>query len=402
MAIESKTASLHEPTPIHAKIFGFALALSSATQLRVGGIGPSELLLALVLLFCVLQLVYAKKIKPNVYQKAYGYIVLNFFVFGFVGVLYALQLGTAYHGWVRQMIFIFFPLLLPLLYCLAFGNKSLRTTLLVFSTFSIIIIAVPFLFTSIGINSVGPVDFMYANRFTAWAKNPNQTALVIGLAVPSIYMFLLDGEIKKKKAYVLLAIGIFMGLSTRSDALLVCWLGIVGIIFIQKGNTDKKSSRATTILKLSLKIAFVIGILGASLYWMGSNAEDIYTGVAGGQTNQGQVRVTLWINAFNAFLDSPYIGHGHGHFSGLFSSYTGSEAHNFYFDWLASYGAIGFIIFLLFIIPVLTKLVLQKRIILFGLVVLVMTLSVFHFYGRHPVFWVYLFFAGSIANRKTF
>lgn len=386
-------------SPLHIVLLGSTLAFSVMTQLRVGNlVGPAEALMLLSFGLALAQIVKTGRSKTGRISKLYLSLAVYLVIVGNFAVLLAEFRGTIYPEWWRQLSFIFFPMILPVLYSVAYGPRVIESVLQLFAVLAVTISAVPFLLTLVGITMLGPIDFMYSTRFTGWARNPNQTALVIGLAVPMLYTMLTKGQIARGRGLVLIGLGVWIGIATRSDALLLCWIVVIGLLLAPQRSQFK--SRILRLLASFAKTVVSVTAFGVSMLWIFNNADDLYYGTGTGMgENQGAVRVTLWMNAYRAFLEAPLIGHGHGHFSGLGAPFLGSEAHNLYFDWLASYGLLGSILLAMLLIAIGLGLLKQRKMLLFSMLTLILTLSVFHFYGRHPLFWTFLFYLAAETFR---
>lgn len=98
-------------------------------------------------------------------------------------------------------------------------------------------------------------------------------------------------------------------------------------------------------------------------------------------------RIALWQNGLRAFADSPIIGNGPGHFSGIDGPFEGKEAHNTLIDWSASTGIIG--LFALAAWAVTLAWQAWRRRNLFGLcgMTALVVFAQFHFVLRQPIFW---------------
>jgi len=380
-------------------LLGIALASSGMTQLRLNGVGPSELLILSVIGLSVLKMTVTGRHKSGALIPAYIFLMIQLVVFGSLAVAFATIADTVFTKWLRQITFILMPMLLPILYSLAFGYSSFVQALKVFSQWAILIYLIPYAMSFAGIMTLGGIDFYYGPRYLGWSQNPNQTALVLGVAVPMLYYFMTKKMVSGLRYWVMIVLGIAMGLATKSDALLVCWIGIVGFVFLSDLIERRKAVKSDTALFIrAFKILLTLAVFVAVLLWARNNAVEIYDGSGAGMgAGQGQVRVLLWMNAFSAFLDSPVIGHGHGHFSGLGGPYNGSEAHNFYFDWLAAYGIVGIVFFAYLILSISVRLTMHRKFFVLALLFLILALSLFHFYGRHPVFWTMIYFCGLFS-----
>ena len=114
-------------------------------------------------------------------------------------------------------------------------------------------------------------------------------------------------------------------------------------------------------------------------------------------------RFNRWIYALKIYSEYPYVilfglgpgGYGPG-FDSTFLDYidfssgveiSGTEFHNSFFDFMTSFGGLGFLIFYIFIKRNLRNLSITPEFL--GLIVF----SMFHLVYRHPIFWLALIFA---------
>lgn len=386
---------------IHELVAGLALVMSAATQLRIGGIGPGEALLGLASFHALATIARRSRFRPTRNILLYSVIVFYCGIVSLVPVLMASSGILPDEDWLRQYFFVLSALLYPLLLYIAYGPDALSRIALVFAIgvtafFGCAYTLVEFL----GIPGIADVSFNYsAARFRGWALNPNQTALVIGVAVPLILHQILE----KGRSVILLgplaAFGLVVGVATGSNALQVAWA--LGVGFALASN--RELGRGYRILGIPIRSVFrsALVLLAATIiifggYWLVVHFEELYQGTGQGMAvGQGEVRLSLWRSAFDAFLERPLLGNGPGHFSGLAEPFQAAEAHNFLFDWMASYGLIGSVILAIYLVSISAGLIRQGSFSVLSIVLVVLAVSIFHFFGRHPVFWFALFFAGS-------
>jgi hypothetical protein len=375
--------------------------LSAATQLRIGGIGPGDFLLGLVSVHSIIVIAKRSRLRPTRSIILYSMLIIYCGILSLIPVAVASVGVLSDENWLRQYFFVLSALIYPFLLHIAFGAQALNRIALVFAIGVIIFFGMTYaLVELVGIPGVANVSFNYSDvRFRGWALNPNQTALVIGVAVPLLLREIFDRGASVVLLGPFIAAGVVMGLATGSDALLVAWALGIGLVVAN----NRELGRGYRILGLSLRSIFrsalamlAVGIVALGVIWLVTNFETLYQGTGMG-AGQGEVRVALWLAAFAAFLERPFLGNGPGHFSGLAGPYQGSEAHSLLFDWLASYGMVGSTILAIYVVSTVVSLIRKGLFSVLSIVFVVLALSAFHFFARHPVFWFALFFAGCQA-----
>ena len=389
-------------------IAGVGLAFSSFTQLRfIDGVGPGEILLVVVMVLSMIVIATRARLSENarVWSLYIPSLIVCLF-FSLVGLLLAISRGTESEEWGRQYIFIAGPLLFPLFLWMAFGLSGLDRAFLIFSILVIAVYSALYGLTLLGISSFAGVELKYGwIRFRGLADNPNQAALAIGMAVPFIWWQSALGRVPTPLSLTFIAAGVIVGLATYSEALWVAWALMGGVAIAHSPHSTGKRGKSigVQLLLRLIKYLLVLAVFGAGLYWLFSNVVTMYDGVGEGMgNNQGETRFHLWSVAVEAWMYAPVFGHGPGHFSGVSGPFLGDEAHNLLFDWLASYGIVGAILFFGSLIYIATRLLLSKYFILLSLLGVLMLLSIFHFYARHPVFWFAIFYCACVAGRKKF
>ena len=220
---------------------------------------------------------------------------------------------------------------------------------------------------------LGSSGAFYFSRFTGGARNPNQLALYMAVAV-SLSAWL-PGRMQRA---VVVALSIFFGLASGSDA----FLAFIAASVLALGILMVVPPRAALIC-LPLFLGLGLGII-------------IFTGVMEtflaewGAADEGGSRVSLYSAAIRAWLDNPpsfLLGHGAGNFAGLNGPFGEAEAHNTVLDMATLAGVLGLFLFPIFPVwTLLRSLTLSQRYaaaMFAGLI----CYALFHFVGRQPVFW---------------
>jgi len=220
------------------------------------------------------------------------------------------------------------------------------------------------------------------DRFSAWSLNPNQLGLYL-LPAPffALILFYLK-ESSLKSSIIKIALLVIINIISIGKALFISWI-VGGVCYLCLIGIPKKKlhiSRVHGLLLFCILLSLPLSIESIS---------HLYAGNAPGSVEgQGDTRLVLWNSGLAAWLDSPLIGHGPGHYSGLTGPYQGEEAHNILVDWLAAYGLLGTIFLLSFFIKSYNAAIKESSWLVLSLFVAISTQSIFHFYGRQPMFWM--------------
>lgn len=242
------------------------------------------------------------------------------------------------------------------------------------------------------------VDYEFEfERFSFLSNNPNQFALFLAIPLAfSVSSMVGKGRLNFNHicffgfVFALMVASVSKALILSSMTFfLVC--GFYSLIV-------KNRNQASYFAKI-LK-AFIL-LLSASLIIYASKLTYVGIAMPGSQIGQGDTRVRLWENGVSAWMDAFTFGNGPGHFSGYEAPYDGYEAHNFFIDFAASYGATGLFLFILFIFSIIFPVFRSRNVFAVALIFINLFLSLFHFYGRQPVFWIILVAAYSLAVTKS-
>ncbi|WP_341018680.1 hypothetical protein [Brevundimonas diminuta] len=221
---------------------------------------------------------------------------------------------------------------------------------------------------------VGGASAFYSSRFTGGAKNPNQLALYLAVAVTLSAW--LPSVIHRA---IVVGLAIFLGLASGSDAFLAL-IAASTLVFLVLAVLPPRAALVCLPLFLGVGLCVIAftRIMDALL-------------VQWGVADQGGSRVSLYVSAIEAWTDNAFsflIGHGAGSFSGLYGPFGLAEAHNTVLDMAMVSGVLGLLLFPIYPLwTLLRSLSLNQRYaaaVFSGLV----CFSLFHFVGRQPVFWV--------------
>jgi O-antigen ligase len=381
------------------------VALTSATQLRMGGVplGTGEVLLlvwAMVVMGLLLyqdRLSVAPAVRPFVvfWLLAYPLLALAWTLAPLRGI----NSKTATHDMIA---FSFLCVMIGTMVLRPWGAATLRTAAKALMLFTVVPVTGLLAVAATGRFSVGPLN-LWVGRFYGWSANPNQVALAM-LAVPFVALYLLRGRRSAAAAAgwgLVILCAVAVGLASLSDALMLAW--VVGATVAAAGWWTRIARRRTLpfwtaagvwILLPALLLAAAV-LVGYPAYQSLSEAgSTVYD-----QGGQGSVRMVLWTYGVDAIAASPLVGNGPGSHSGLVRVFDGGEAHNSYIDWGASTGLLGVALFLGMLGVVLARVVRSGQMLLVGLVVSLCVFSIFHYILRQPLYWFLLIFAACEAQR---
>lgn len=223
-------------------------------------------------------------------------------------------------------------------------------------------------------------------RFTAGAINPNQFALYLIVAQ-------LLAAITIERRFVLLGLNIFFlyfGLRSGSDAYLLSLAATFSIgcfLFVFKYKHLK-------ILFPILILTFAFVLFLVLLFLLGAISEGWV------EADEGGGRLSLFKHGIQAWLHSPLsilFGNGAGSFSGIEHSFAISEAHSTVIDSLTIGGPLLLWISYRPFFQFMWQSYVQNRPFVVGFVIALIVFLMFHFVGRHPIFWF-----AAIATSLTY
>lgn len=385
--------------------FALGVALSTATQLRPGGVplGVGELLLVswaggmLVLALWRGRFEVPAPLRPFAVFWFFAYLLLGLgwtqASFRGLASQYAVYDAFAYFfmGFITAAV-IARPRAFDGLS--AAGGIVLAGTVLPMTAFLMLVLSGNF--------KLGPLT-LWSGRFMAWCVNPNQVSLALA-PVPFLLMYKLGTARTRGRRLAyggLLACTVLVGAATLSDALNLAWAAALGIVLLL--SWLRTVARPTLpYWKGGLVYILIPLLLGGAAVGIGyplyvsvmEAAESVY-----GAGNQGSLRMALWKNGLLAMTESPLVGNGPGAFSGIYDPFTGGEAHNSFIDWSASTGLLGITAYLLLVGGIMVRAWRSGHSTLLAAIVALMLFSAFHFVLRQPLFWFYLMFVAVESHR---
>ena len=346
---------------------GILLIASSFTSLRITSTGPFEILLFLALLF-LLFFKFLEKFEFNYFALIpLIYLLIFMAPITFLNV-YEEILGSS----VRTLF--------ALLYGSFIGFVASHTShkdqkYIGYGAISILVVTILIV--------IFQYDFKNVQRLLFLSENPNQIALYALGA-----MFIISMGVKDTRLVIIGFIAAFLyGSLALSDSFFVSIFILLSFLFLK--------------ILLKGKFFLILGLLWLSLFLMtwalvfpDNNFMQVFISLWN-EADEGGGRVTLATNGITAFFYSPIFGHGAGAFSGTEIPFMRFEAHNTLIDFLTMGGLIWvFIVYAPFFLAA-RALFLENKFLLLGSLMAIMIFSLFHFIGRHPIFWViwgYCFF----------
>ena len=195
------------------------------------------------------------------------------------------------------------------------------------------------------------------SRAAGLRGDPNDTAMLLGMATPFVYFKYINGNKKNHKLFyglcaALIVIGIVL---TGSRAGFLVMAGIAGAIMIHK----PKASRLKIFnwpTPRNIMIIFVLLVMAVFLapkyYW--ERMATLISGEEMGASQSLYSRGYLLQKGFGIWLSNPIIGVGPGKFHEAMygdqvvkiEAKKQAVAHNMYIEFLAEFGIVGFIAFM--------------------------------------------------------
>lgn len=240
-------------------------------------------------------------------------------------------------------------------------------------------------------------SFMYSPvRFRGLAINPNQLALIL-VGMPFIGWYFLEAAeslFAKMLSIVAIAVAVFLGVQTGSDALKVSILVGVALLAINGANSVWRRGSGWKWRVVALGVILGVYFLSDSII-VGSD------GLPQNIAADKGVRFALWRHAFEAWLVAPIFGLGPGAWSGIDGPFEGLEAHNSFLDVGMSAGAIGLLTYLIILGWVALRFVRNKCYLLLIIGGVLIIYSFFHYVLRNPFFWGFCVMLLCLCPKKS-
>lgn len=376
-------------------LLGIGLALSSATQLRLGQVGPGECLIAVWVLMAVVKHFYSNAISTSTFTRMATLFFLSAMALVCLGSVAAQQLDRfiAFYFWrdITAIIFTFTVAwvisLQPDLeeYCVH-GSKALARA-------AVIPLFLLWIY-SLHSTHIGPVNLYWGfARFTGWSKDPNAVAIII-VPIPFLsilYFRTAEGVVRKLGWVAMGFMAVMLGFACLSDGAALAWSGgslIASLVYVANilSPSGKAPARAYYIF-LAVLLLLLLSYLvfpKAYHYIFIDYPEKTFT-----HLHKGDVRFMLWRTSFQAAMMSPIVGMGSGAHARLYG--VPFEAHNSIIDITTRAGLIGVTLLLLFFIFLFAKVFSSRNpVIVAGFIATLLT-SLVYFVMRHPEWWFNVF-----------
>jgi hypothetical protein len=417
---------------ISAALIVFA---SVATVLRFGNlpIGIGEL--AVILLF-----LWALRYRNALHQLTHPIMLfwIGFIAIAAIGALLSpIQGASSVHTAAAYVYTGCFSLMA--LACIEkTSSQEFASFIKALGVIPVVLLAIPFLCFLTDSNELAEffrINTDYPSRLSAWSTNPNQLALLL-LPIPIWLMAVYRDSnwqgLRWLRNFVLLWAFFVLGICVRSDALLLAWciglplLTIVAALWVKRINWKMFATMLVAFVlafgtfkvmidgpgrEQLLKAETVIVNAVSSMFGESSTEKpkkafapgksDSVIGV-GFDENKGGVRKTLWIHAYEAWLQSPIIGHGPGAFSYLEDPSKKEEAHNLGFDMLTQVGIAGVLLFAALYLWLLFKAYQARDPYSLAVLIVLMLFSGAHFMLRQPVFSLYMIICALAVKNGSF
>jgi O-antigen ligase len=224
------------------------------------------------------------------------------------------------------------------------------------------------------------------------------------VAMPFLGWWLLrqtSGRVGKAACLLGIAVCIIAGFATRSDSLRVAWVagfGAIGALLFYRV-TMRGRSRWLYVSHVVIPVLVVaVGVVygDAVVGYLSRVAEDVYA-----ESDQGELRFTLWSHAIEVINLSPFVGFGPGAYSGLFGPFQNFEAHNSLIDWGMSTGLSGIALHLALWGWCLWRAFRSNSPALLGMAVSLMAGVMFGYFFRHPTYWTILLLVLVLSEGRT-
>jgi len=350
-------------------LLGLSFGLGYATQWRIGGVfGPSEFLMMVYLIGSYLN--YQLKIFSLHDKFLFPLLFFQLLIITpivTIAVLFTTELRVN-PEYILHYGLIFF--LMSAWYLdLKNGFNSILFTKIFFYTF---IISVGLAFFSLDNWSTSNASGFAFSRFGAWAKNPN-TPIFYALSL----MVLVSIFLRKNTLLYMIAI-VLVCFPMGSDTFILSIVIALLIYFYSLIIPLKKISPVTYI-------AFTLIVFFVSLYiilWnFSEDLVDLWLAA-----DIGNARVKLLTSGFEFATTSPILGHGYGAYATLLGRQRW-EAHSTFVDLFLYFGLILPTIIYITYFRFVGYLIKNSNVAGLAFLTAFVAASMFHFLGRHYVFW---------------
>ncbi len=364
---------------------GISLATAFLTNLRlISVLGLSEIILIICL--TVLFLKYFSSIIFNTYPNDKVFFVKLYLSLAIIIILPLNTFSSAINEINRifpEDIFIFILNLLLLLTIIEAYKDKLNLKFISQTFVSLFIVSVIFAFILL------PTKLSYYGgiRFTGGANDPNQICIYVIFAIYFSSMYF-------RNYFLLLFIPLcFLGVITKSDAFDLSYYIGIGVFFFLHLFYIKSLSfyvNFAIYLAITLIIFFIyLPYENLILYIY----DFISSGDGPGSRNK------LIDNSLAVIASSPIVGYGAGAFSGGVP-FGEKEAHNTILDLSMIFGVLVPSILYFLKYKYIKLLIQSQHYLLASTTIMIVIFSLFHFIGRHPIYWVFIAIILITLNNK--
>lgn len=236
----------------------------------------------------------------------------------------------------------------------------------------------------------------WEGRLSFFSLNPNQFALFLAPVPFFVYRAYQENMLKKHRLIFFWFVSLLLLVLCVGKSLAISLPISIWVAWVLKKLIEAPAQ------KIRFYIPFLIIFSGLILYGAYPIFNDLYNGdFIGSQENQGDIRVSLWLNGLKAWFDSLLFGHGPGHYSGNTGPYEKYEAHNTFIDIAAAYGFLGLALFVILIYKLLKAAIKNSDYVMFAASLSLCFQLFFHFYARQPAFWIWLVIMYNIALSRN-
>lgn len=350
-------------------LLGLSFGLGYATKWRIGGLfGPSEFLMMVYLIGSYLN--YQLKIFRLHDKFLFPFLFFQLLIVTpivTIAVLFTTELRVN-PEYIIHYGLIFF--LMSAWYLdLKNGFNSVLFTKIFFYTF---IISIGVAFFSLGNWSTSTASGFAFSRFTAWAINPN-TPIFYALSL----MVLVSLFLKKNTLLYIIAI-VLTCFPMGSDTFILS-IVIASLVYFYSLIIPLKKISPVTYIAFTLIVFFV------SLYTILWNfSEDLVSLWLAADI--GNARVKLLTSGFEFATTSPILGHGYGGYATLLGRQRW-EAHSTFVDLFLYFGLVLPTIIYITYFRFVGYLIKNSNVAGLAFLTAFIATTMFHFLGRHYVFW---------------
>lgn len=239
---------------------------------------------------------------------------------------------------------------------------------------AVIWFAITFIITNFLFSQANP-DVLLSARYSGAASNPNQ--LLFYASSLTLLLVIYD----RIASIVYIPFIIFFMLKVGSDAYILSLIISVLLIVILFLMFKLKSNYST---KIFLFFSFLVLLSFIILFFYSDTLGSLWI-----NADEGNTRTTLMYNALIASLKSPLFGYGAGSFSS-YENWYNVEAHNTFLDFSIQFGFLFPIIMYYIFFKYLSIKFRNKKVLDCAFFVAFVISGLFHFSGRHFIFWVEL------------